>query len=93
MRVIGIDPGYDRLGIAVLEGDPSRPTAGVLPGGQPRGASTRTLIVVRPPASASQASARRAVRPVPTNARRVDAPCPLARGRDHASPPFELVAR
>lgn len=26
MRVIGIDPGYDRLGIAVLEGDPSRPT-------------------------------------------------------------------
>jgi len=26
MRVLGIDPGYDRLGIAVLEGDPSRPT-------------------------------------------------------------------
>ncbi len=26
MRVLGIDPGYDRLGLAVLEGDPSRPT-------------------------------------------------------------------
>jgi crossover junction endodeoxyribonuclease RuvC len=26
MRVLGIDPGYDRLGIAVVEGDPSRPT-------------------------------------------------------------------
>ncbi|HEY0011029.1 MAG TPA: crossover junction endodeoxyribonuclease RuvC [Candidatus Paceibacterota bacterium] len=26
MRVLGIDPGYDRLGMAVLEGDPSRPT-------------------------------------------------------------------
>lgn len=25
MRVLGIDPGYDRLGIAVVEGDPSRP--------------------------------------------------------------------
>jgi crossover junction endodeoxyribonuclease RuvC len=25
MRIIGIDPGYDRLGIAVVEGDPSRP--------------------------------------------------------------------
>lgn len=25
-RVLAIDPGYDRLGIAVLEGDPSRPT-------------------------------------------------------------------
>lgn len=25
MRVLAIDPGYDRLGIAVLEGDPSRP--------------------------------------------------------------------
>lgn len=24
-RIIGIDPGYDRLGIAVIEGDPSRP--------------------------------------------------------------------
>ncbi len=26
LRVLAIDPGYDRLGIAVLEGDPSRPT-------------------------------------------------------------------
>lgn len=26
MRVLAIDPGYDRMGIAVLEGDPSRPT-------------------------------------------------------------------
>jgi crossover junction endodeoxyribonuclease RuvC len=26
MRVLGIDPGYDRLGLAVLEGDPSRPS-------------------------------------------------------------------
>lgn len=25
MRVLGIDPGYDRLGLAVLEGDPSKP--------------------------------------------------------------------
>lgn len=26
MRVLAIDPGFDRLGIAVLEGDASRPT-------------------------------------------------------------------
>jgi crossover junction endodeoxyribonuclease RuvC len=26
MRVLAIDPGYGRLGIAVVEGDPSRPT-------------------------------------------------------------------
>lgn len=26
MRVLGIDPGYDRLGLAVLEGDPSKPS-------------------------------------------------------------------
>ncbi|MEN9405267.1 MAG: crossover junction endodeoxyribonuclease RuvC, crossover junction endodeoxyribonuclease RuvC [Candidatus Parcubacteria bacterium] len=26
MKVLGIDPGYDRLGIAVLSGDASRPT-------------------------------------------------------------------
>lgn len=26
MRVLAIDPGYDRMGMAVLEGDPSRPT-------------------------------------------------------------------
>ena len=25
LRVLAIDPGYDRLGIAVVEGDPSRP--------------------------------------------------------------------
>lgn len=25
MRILAIDPGYDRLGVAVLEGDPSRP--------------------------------------------------------------------
>lgn len=25
-RVLAVDPGYDRLGIAVVEGDPSRPT-------------------------------------------------------------------
>lgn len=26
MRVLGIDPGYDRLGLAVVEGDPSKPS-------------------------------------------------------------------
>lgn len=26
MRILAIDPGYDRMGIAVLEGDPSRPS-------------------------------------------------------------------
>jgi crossover junction endodeoxyribonuclease RuvC len=26
MRVLAIDPGFDRLGIAVLEGDPSKPS-------------------------------------------------------------------
>lgn len=25
MRILGIDPGYDRCGVAVVEGDPSRP--------------------------------------------------------------------
>ena len=25
MRILGIDPGFDRLGLAVLEGDPSKP--------------------------------------------------------------------
>ena len=25
MRILAIDPGYDRLGVAVLEGDPSKP--------------------------------------------------------------------
>lgn len=26
MRILAIDPGYDRLGVAVVEGNPSRPT-------------------------------------------------------------------
>ncbi|MCR4333450.1 MAG: crossover junction endodeoxyribonuclease RuvC [Patescibacteria group bacterium] len=26
MKILAIDPGYDRLGVAVLEGNPSRPT-------------------------------------------------------------------
>lgn len=26
MRVLGVDPGFDRLGLAVIEGDPSKPT-------------------------------------------------------------------
>lgn len=26
LRVLGIDPGFDRLGIAVVEGDPSKPS-------------------------------------------------------------------
>ena len=26
MRVLAIDPGFDRLGLAVIEGDPSKPT-------------------------------------------------------------------
>ncbi len=26
MRILAIDPGYDRLGVAIIEGDPSRPT-------------------------------------------------------------------
>ncbi|KND46873.1 MAG: crossover junction endodeoxyribonuclease RuvC [Parcubacteria bacterium C7867-004] len=26
MRILAIDPGYDRMGLAVVEGDPSRPT-------------------------------------------------------------------
>lgn len=26
MRIVAIDPGYDRLGIAIIEGDASRPT-------------------------------------------------------------------
>lgn len=25
MRVLGIDPGFDRLGLAIVEGDPSKP--------------------------------------------------------------------
>lgn len=26
MRVLGIDPGFDRMGLAIVEGNPSRPT-------------------------------------------------------------------
>lgn len=26
MRILGIDPGFDRLGVAVVEGNPSKPT-------------------------------------------------------------------
>lgn len=26
MRILAIDPGYDRLGVAIIEGDPSRPS-------------------------------------------------------------------
>lgn len=26
MRILAIDPGFDRMGVAVVEGDPSRPT-------------------------------------------------------------------
>jgi len=26
MRILAIDPGYDRLGVAIIEGNPSRPT-------------------------------------------------------------------
>jgi len=26
MKILAIDPGYDRMGIAVIEGDPSRPS-------------------------------------------------------------------
>lgn len=47
MRILAIDPGYDRLGIAVVEGDPSRPTLlwsdCVLP---PKGAPSERLSCV-----------------------------------------------
>ncbi len=47
MRILAIDPGYDRLGIAVVEGDPSRPTLlwsdCVLP---PKGAVEKRLACV-----------------------------------------------
>ena len=26
MKILAIDPGYDRIGVAIIEGDPSRPT-------------------------------------------------------------------
>lgn len=48
MRVLGIDPGFDRLGLAVLEGDPSRPThvwsECVMP---PKGAMEERLAAVK----------------------------------------------
>lgn len=47
MRILGIDPGYDRLGVAVVEGDPSKPTlimsTCVLPA---KGASAERLALV-----------------------------------------------
>jgi len=47
MRVLGIDPGFDRLGLAVIEGDPSRPThiwsECVIP---PKGSADERLAVV-----------------------------------------------
>ena len=47
MRILAIDPGFDRMGLAVLEGDPSRPTHVwsdcVLP---PKGASAERLAVI-----------------------------------------------
>jgi crossover junction endodeoxyribonuclease RuvC len=46
-RVLGVDPGYDRLGIAVVEGDSSRPTlvwsTCVIP---PKGAHANRLAAV-----------------------------------------------
>ncbi len=47
MRILAIDPGYDRLGVAVVEGDPSRPillwSDCVLP---PKGTPTERLASV-----------------------------------------------
>lgn len=47
MRVLAIDPGFDRLGIAVLEGDPSKPvhvwSDCVIP---PKGTAAERLSVV-----------------------------------------------
>ena len=47
MRILGIDPGYDRLGLAVIEGDPSRPShiwsGCVIP---PKGGASERLAVV-----------------------------------------------
>jgi crossover junction endodeoxyribonuclease RuvC len=46
-RVLGVDPGFDRLGLAVLEGDPSRPahiwSDCILP---PKGAAFERLAAV-----------------------------------------------
>lgn len=47
MRVLAIDPGYDRMGLAVIEGDPSRPihiwSTCVIP---PKGAAEERLAVI-----------------------------------------------
>ncbi len=47
MRILAIDPGFDRMGLAVLEGDPSRPTHiwsdCVMP---PKGAAEERLAVI-----------------------------------------------
>lgn len=47
VRILAVDPGYDRLGIAVVEGDPSRPlllmSSCVTP---PRGTQSERLAVV-----------------------------------------------
>jgi crossover junction endodeoxyribonuclease RuvC len=47
MRILAIDPGYDRMGLAVVEGDPSRPTHVwsdcVLP---PKGETAERLAVI-----------------------------------------------
>ena len=47
MRILAIDPGYDRMGLAVLEGDPSRPTHiwsdSILP---PKGATEERLACI-----------------------------------------------
>jgi len=47
MRILAIDPGYDRMGLAILEGDPSRPrfvwSECILP---PKGAAEERLAVI-----------------------------------------------
>ncbi|HRH55366.1 MAG TPA: crossover junction endodeoxyribonuclease RuvC [Candidatus Paceibacterota bacterium] len=47
MRILAIDPGYDRMGLAVLEGDPSRPSHVwsdcIIP---PKGATEERLAVI-----------------------------------------------
>ena len=47
MRVLGVDPGFDRLGLAVVEGDASKPTlvwsTCVIP---PKGAQSERLAAV-----------------------------------------------
>lgn len=47
MKILAIDPGYDRMGIAVVEGDPSKPTYiwsdCITP---PKGAASERLAVI-----------------------------------------------